>query len=228
MTQSGSTSALFEAINSNGQTPLASSNSNNNVKLHTYQLVSNNSQQQQQPKITTTTKTPVIQRIQYSNQPITKTIVSATTNTSTTQPQINNYKVLTQQLPSSTPAITSGVSATSQFSFKSLNTNANKLAITKTISSTNSNPSSRLTGSLDDLTGINRKQIITTVRNGEHTNLTTSNNSNKQTITQVATTNTASFNPLLVKNTAPITVSTNLSTSQPNLDENQKSTVILS
>lgn len=206
MSPSSSTSALFEAINSNGQTPQI----NQSLKLHTYQLVSSNNQ----PKITTTSKTPVIQRIQsinqYNNQPITKTIVSATTSTtasSTNQSnQINNYKVLTQQLP------VVNTHQSSQFAFKSLNTtnanNLNKISITKTISANNSS-------SLDDL-NTNRKQIITTVRNGENAN-------NRQPITQVtsSSSNNSSNHSFLAKNTTqPISVLNN-----QHLDDNQKSTV---
>lgn len=210
MSPSSSTSALFEAINSNGQMPQM----NQSLKLHTYQLISSNNQS----KITTTTKTPVIQRIQsinqYNNQPITKTIVSATTSTnasSTNQSnQINNYKVLTQQLP------VGNAQQSSQFAFKSLNTtnasNLNKISITKTISTNNSS-------SLDDL-NTNRKQIITTVRNGENAN-------NRQPITQVTSSSNSSNHSLLAKNTTqPISVlNNNNNSNNQHLDENQKSTV---
>ncbi len=187
------TDALYESTNN------ISNQSNSSVKLHTYQLVSSN-----QPKITATTKTPMIQRIQsvnhYSNQPITKTIVSATaasnSNSSSTQPQlINNYKVLTQQLPAT---------SSTQFTFKSLNTtnpnNLNKISITKTFSSNNS---------LDDLT-TNRKQIITTVRNSEQS---------KQPITQIAS--SSAFinknNSLSVSTVNPINVNNSNA-----LEDNQK------
>ena len=211
MSPSSSTSALFEAINSNGQTPQI----NQSLKLHTYQLVSSNNQ----PKITTTSKTPVIQRIQsinqYNNQPITKTIVSATSSTiasSTNQSnQINNYKVLTQQLP------VVNTQQSSQFAFKSLNNtnanNLNKISITKTISANNSS-------SLEDL-NTNRKQIITTVRNGENAN-------NRQPITQVtsSSSNNSSNHSFLAKNTTqPISVLNNNSSYNQHLDDNQKSTV---
>ena len=196
------TDALFESINNNSN----NTHLNSSVKLHTYQLISSN-----QPKITATTKTPMIQRIQsvnqFNTQPITKTIVSATaasnSNSSSTQPHplINNYKVLTQQLPSS---------QNTQFTFKSFNTtnpsNLNKISITKTFPSNNS---------LDDLT-TNRKQIITTVRNGDQP---------KQPITQIASSST--FNN---KNN-PLSLS--VSTVHPNnlnlnaLDDNQKVAAVL-
>jgi len=162
----------------------------------------------------------VIQRIQsvnqFNNQPITKTIVSATTsstkNMTQQSTQLNNYKVLTQQLPT-----TSTAQQSNQFSFKSLNTNnnnGNKISITKTISSNNS---------ADDLT---RKQVITTVK--------TSDNTAKQPITQIASTVTSSssitINPssILAKHTTPISISTNLSNTQPTLDEKTTVKAILS
>ncbi len=100
-------SALFDAINNNGQKP--NTGSTNSLKLHTYQLVnanSGNSSTMQKTSSLANSKAPVIQRIQsvnqLNNQSITKTIVSATnmsssastaTPTNTAENPNSKYKV---------------------------------------------------------------------------------------------------------------------------------------
>ena len=220
-------SALSEAVNN--VTPATSTTNSppSALKLPTtYQLVNVNplsSTQTSSPRFTTTTTTttipigsnstftkatPVIQRIQSihtanTSQPITKTIVSTSTNinastninnNNTTQPNSTNYKVLTQQLPpSNTPVITQ------INSLKSLSTNTkiqNPIVITKTVSSsgasiTKNTDFNNESTALNTTNSINRKQIITSVKNDSKRPVITTTTTTTTTTTPITLTSIA-------------------------------------
>ncbi len=92
-------SALFDAITNNGSKISATPTNTTTLKLHTFQLVSSPNSLAKTTQSLTPSKAPVIQRMQTVNpfansQPITKTIVNASSSTSQS---IGSFKVLNQQ-----------------------------------------------------------------------------------------------------------------------------------
>jgi hypothetical protein len=245
-------SVLFEAINNNGEMPSStgsiatttSLNANNSIKLQTYQLTTTSQQSKSNgpsQQLTQVKPTTLVSKMQSKTntiaQPFSKTIINSTNilgsapggslnQPSTILDRTNNYKVLTQQLPTNTTKIASNSPQHQQLNFKSYSSTTNNLQQIL-VSKPNSAATSNEEVALD-----RRRQIITTVKN-DLNNLILNNRSNGvPLITPVASTGHSSLktnlsNTLTNLNTSAISnnfqgVSPVKSTMNVNLTETNK------